>query len=100
MTPKDIIPENISYRPGEFKADSSMVKKLPSELKQRILSYLRAPEPGMVGDMPMIDPVTGKKYDSTNILREKDGFEWSSADIYMLEHYDVRLSEDFLKLFQ
>lgn len=98
--PKMIVPENMSFRPGEFKNDSSMVEKLPAELKKRILIYLKEPEAGMIGDMPMIDPVTREKYDSTNIIREKDGFGWSSAAIYMLEHYDIRLSKEFLKLFE
>ena len=98
--PKMIVPESTSFIRGKFRNDSSMVEKLPDELKRRILTYLKEPEPGTVGDMPMIDPVTGVKYDSTNILREKDGFAWSSAAIYMLEKYDIRLSDDFLRLFE
>ena len=95
---KGIVAKNVSFRRGEFRNDSSMVQKLPEELKRRVLQYLKEPPPGLVGDMPMIDPVTGKKYDSTNIIRDRDGFEWSSAAIYMLEHYDVKLSEEFLRL--
>lgn len=98
--PKSIIPKGTSFRQGEFKNDSSMVKKLPAGLKNRILTYLKTPTPIMIGDMPMIDPVTGRKYDSTNILREKDGFGWSSGAIYMLEHYDIKLSDDFLDYFK
>ena len=97
---KDVVAEGVSFRQGEFKLDKSMVEKLPSELKSRILDYLKEPPPGLIGDCPLVDPVTGVKYESTNIIREKDGFGWSSAAIYMLEHYDVRLSEDFLKLFE
>lgn len=98
--PKMIFPESTSFRLGEFKNDNSMVEKLPPALKKRILDYLKEPEPGLIGDMPMIDPVTGIRYDSTNIIREKDGFGWSSAAIYMLENYDIRLSDEFLKLFE
>ena len=99
MELKDIVEGNVSFRQGEFKNDQSMVKKLPEELKRRILDYLKEPPPGLIGDMPLIDPVTGKRYTSTNIIRSKDGFEWSSSAIYMLEHYDVKLSDGFLELF-
>ena len=98
--PKMIVPDGVSFRPGEFKNNNSMVEKLPSDLKKRVLAYLKEPPPGLIGDCPLVDPVTGVKYDSTNIIREKDGFGWSSAAIYMLEHYNVRLSEEFLKLFE
>ena len=96
---KDVVPAWVSFEADEFKNDQTMVKKLPDGLKHKILSYLNEPEPDTVADMPLIDPVTGKVYDRTNILRVKDGFEWSTAEIYMFENYDVILSDDFLRLF-
>ena len=98
--PKDITSENVSFRKGEFRNDSSMVEKLPPELKQRILAYLKAQPPGTLCGKPMRDPITGKCYGMTNALREKNGFEWSTPEIYMFEHYDIRLSDEFLRLFE
>lgn len=99
ITQRRIIPNGTTYRQGEFVNNGPMVQKLRPELKQRILKYLNAPAPGMVGDVKLIDPVTGKVYGHTSILRENDGFIWSTSDIYMLEHYDIKLSDDFLRLF-
>ena len=96
---KAVVRPEISFRRGEFKNDQTMTQKLPAELKRRILDYLKSAEPGIMGDMPLIDPVTGVVYERTNVLREKDGFEWSTAEIYMIEHYDVALTNDFLRLF-
>ena len=96
---KDVVAAWVSFEADEFKNDKTMIKKLPAELKHKILRYLKEPEPDTVADMPLIDPVTGKTYDRTNILRVKDGFEWSTAEIYMFEHYDVILSDDFLRMF-
>lgn len=97
---KNITIAGMSYRLNEFKNDESMTEKLPSEMKSRILSYLTSAPVGLVGDVRLTDPVTGKSYTHTSVCRNKDGFEWSSADIYMFEHYDVKLSEDFLQLFK
>ena len=96
---KDIVMKGISFRRGEFKLNNSTVEKLPQELKKRILAYLKSPPLGTMCGKTMIDPITGECYGMTNILREKDGFEWSTPEIYMFEHYDIRLSEEFLKLF-
>lgn len=96
---KDIMPDWVSFRIGEF-SNEIMVDKLPSELKDRILDYLKTPQPTTVADMPLIDPVTGKLYTRTNVLREKDGFEWSTAEIYMFEHYNVILTDEFMQLFR
>lgn len=96
---KDIMPDWVSFRIEEFSKEK-MENKLPSELKNRILDYLKAPQPTTVADMPLIDPVTGKLYTRTNVLREKDGFEWSTAEIYMFEHYNVVLTDEFMRLFR
>ena len=95
-----IVHPEVSIKKGEFKNDSSMTSKLPSELKTRILNYLREPPAGLIGDVSLIDPVTGKCYNHTSIIREKDGFTWNSAVIYMFENYDIKLSEEFLRMFQ
>lgn len=96
---KDIMPDWVSFRIGEFSTEI-MEDKLPSELKNRILDYLNTPQPTTVADMPLIDPVTEKLYTRTNVLREKDGFEWSTAEIYMFEHYNVILTDEFMRLFR
>ena len=96
---KEIMADGVFIGCGYFKNDGSMVEKLPADLKSRILQYMKEPEPILVGDDRMVDPVTGKWYGSTNLIRMKDGFIWSTPAIYMLEHYDVKLSEEFLKLF-
>lgn len=96
---KSIISEVVSLKRGQFKPDSYMTDRLPVELKERILDYLTSVPDVLIGDCPLIDPITGERYETTNIVREKDGFVWSTHTIYMIEHYDVKLSEDFLRLF-
>lgn len=97
---KSIVPETTSFRQGEFKNDSTMIKKLPPAIKKKVLDYLKEPEPTWVSGKRMTDPITGEFYSHENLIREKDGFSWSSAAIYMLEKYDIRLSEEFLSLFR
>lgn len=96
----DVEAKGVSFKPGEFKNDDSMVQKLAPELKARILEYLNKPEPGTIGMVKLVDPITGECYSHECILREKDGFEWASSTIYMLDKYDIRLSDAFLKLFE
>ena len=98
-TVKTIISPMVSLRTGQFKPDSYMTEKLPPTLKARILTYLQSVPDIMIGDCPLEDPVTGKIYERSNIIREKDGYTWSSHTIYMLRKYDVKLKEEFLRLF-
>ena len=67
----------VSFQTGMFKPNSFMTEKLPKELKKRILDYLNSQPACLIGDVPLRDPVTGRKYALTNVIREKDGFEWS-----------------------
>lgn len=96
----NIFHETVSIRKGEFRDNSSMIEKLPKQLKERILKYLKEPPPGLVGDVVLRDPVSGVVFDTTSVIRERDGYEWSTYEIHMLEHHDARLSEEFLRLFQ
>ena len=38
---KDVVANWVSFEADEFKNDKTMVKKLPDDLKQRILRYLK-----------------------------------------------------------
>ena len=96
---KSIISEVVSLEKGQFQPDSYMTDRLPAELKERIIDYLTSVPDVMTGDCTLRDPITGERYETTNIIREKDGFMWSTHTIYLLEHYDVKLSDDFLRLF-
>ncbi len=98
QNPKSIVHSGVSFLRGEF--NETMVEKLPSDLKMRILGYLYSAPMGLAGDMRLIDPLTGEWYSSTNVLREKDGFGWNTAIIHMFEQHDIKLSKDFLRLFQ
>ena len=97
---KSIISEDVSLKIGQFKPNSYMTDRLPADLKERVLDYLTSVPDVLIGDCPMRDPVTGKIYERTNVIREKDGFVWSTHTIYMLERYDVKLSDEFLRLFR
>jgi len=97
---KRIISDAVSLKVGEFKQNGVMTDKLPAALKSRIMDYLQGPPLGIIGDVALVDPVTGVCYDHTSVIREKDGFTWNTHTIYMLKHYDVRLAEEFLNLFR
>ena len=97
---KTIISPVVSTKVGQFKPDSDMTEKLSPALKDRILRYLESVPDILVGDCPLKDPVSGEIYERTNIVREKDGFTWSSHAIYMPRKYDVKLKEDFLRMFE
>ena len=51
---KDVVAAGVSFEADEFKNDKTMIKKLPAELKHKILRYLKEPEPDTVADMPLI----------------------------------------------
>ena len=95
----DVLDSGITFRKGEYCQDT-MTEKLPGELKKRILAYMKTGVPELMSGMPLYDPVTGENYTWTNTVWTKDGYWWSTAIIYMFEHYDVRLSADFLRFFQ
>jgi hypothetical protein len=95
-----IISPIVLLKAGQFKPDSYMTEKLPPALKDRILHYLESVPDILVGDCPLRDPVTGEIYERTNIVREKDGYTWTSHTIYMLRKYDVKLKEEFLRMFE
>ena len=96
---KSIISEVVSLEKGRFLPNSYMTDRLPAELKERIIDYLTSVSDVMIGDCTLRDPITGERYETTNIIREKDGFMWSTHTIYLLEHYNVKLSDDFLRIF-
>lgn len=95
---KSIVHSGVLCFRDEF--NETMVEKLPSDLKRRILDYLNSAPMGLAGDMRLVDPLTGEWYSSTNVLREKDGFGWNTAIIHMFEQHDIKLNEEFLRLFQ
>ena len=96
---KSIVSEDVILERGLFKPDSYMTDRLPEELKERFQGYLTSVPDVLVGDCTLRDPVTGKRYETTNIIREKDGYIWSTHTIYMFKHYDIKLSDEFLRMF-
>ena len=64
--------------------------------KSDIIDYLKKPEPGLIGDCSLLDPVTGVCYSHENIIRQADGFQWSSGLIYAFEKYNVMLTDEFM----
>lgn len=93
---RGIIKEGCSIWPDEFKNDSTMTMEISQKLKIAIVKYLKLPAPGLVGDCAMLDPVTGECYSHENIIRQADGFEWSSGAIYAFEKYNIKLSDEFM----
>lgn len=93
---KNVLDSACSIKPESYKADGSMTQRIEPGLKEKILKFLNAPEAGVIGSMPMIDPVTGEIYSRENVIRESDGFAWSSGAIYMFDKYDIKLSDDFI----
>lgn len=94
---KDITPETTSYLPGEFTNEYPMVQKLPPQVKAKVLKYLKEGEPVLAASTKLKDPITGKIFAFESIVREKDGYSWATGDIYMLEHYDIKLRNEFLQ---
>ena len=94
-----ILNENCSIKPELYKNDGSMTRKVSTDIKKKILDFLYAPEPGLIGDMQLIDPITRECYSNENEIRESDGFRWNTAIIYMFEKYDIMLSDKFMNRF-
>ncbi|MBO4903039.1 MAG: hypothetical protein J5518_09625 [Lachnospiraceae bacterium] len=97
---KGILREGCSIKPDKFKNDGSMSGRVNDQLKKKIIQYLQTPKPGTVGMMPMIDPVTKEVYSRENIIRDSDGYQWSSGVTYMFDKYDILLSDEFMSFME
>ena len=93
---RTVLAPGVTLKSGLFKPNSEMTMRLPAEKKTRVLAYLLGVPDACIADCQLFDPVTGERYETTNIVREKDGFTWSTHVIYMFERYDVKLAQEFL----
>ncbi len=84
---------------GTSLPDSSSQSILPVPLKKRVLDYLKNGDRDVMADMALKDPFTGDVYERTYVSYSKDGFGWGTNSIYLLEKYDIKLADGFLKLF-
>lgn len=73
------------------------VKKLNCEEKEKVLQYMRSVEDMAVSGL-IFDCVSKEMTNKENLGFEKDGFIWTSSDIYHFEKYDAELNDEFYKM--
>ena len=79
------------------KAPDFDVKELPPEEKEKVLGYMRSVEHNCVGGR-IFDCKTRKRLKEEVLGFEKDGYIWTTADIYHFEKYDAELDEGFYNI--
>ena len=77
----------------------SMVSEKPIKNKEIILKYLKSFPAGPSGLTYCKDPLTGKIFADGNTMYNDGEFKWNTKIIYMFEHYNMKLCDDFTKQF-
>lgn len=98
MPEKSIISEEVSLLPGEFDL-STMTTQKPLDNKTEILKYLKSVEAFVATTYPYEDPVDGTILTYENASFADKGFIWSNVAVMLFEKYDVKLNDDFIKMF-
>ncbi len=82
-----------------FSNSPDEVKKLSQSEKDRIIEYLNGGFVYLAGDSSLNDPVSGDLFEKTSAWMSDDDeeYEWSNAEIYMFEKYDMKLRDDFVR---
>lgn len=73
------------------------IKKLTAEEKEKVLQYMKSVEDTVISGL-IFDCVKKKMIHKENFGFEKDGFIWTSSDIYHFEKYDAELNDEFYKM--
>lgn len=73
------------------------IKKLTAEEKEKVLQYMKSVEDTVISGL-IFDCVLKKMIHKDNLGFEKDGFIWTSSDIYHFEKYDAELNDEFYKM--
>ena len=70
----------------------------PKDQKEALLEYMKKREYVEWASTKKIrDIVTGNRVDTVCHIIYTDGqFEWTSVEIYMLEQYDLKISDEFV----
>ena len=77
----------------------AVVSSNPTKNREKILRFLKSAEPVLVGCFVLRDPVTKKVHSTANLCFEKDGFEWTNEVTYLFEKYNIKLNDEFVKMF-
>lgn len=88
---------NLSHEYGMpiFKQDS-LYKGKEEMCKKIVLSYLKSFPPSWITSARVVDMITNQKIDKCNNSFSDGKYEWSEADIYHFEMYNMPLNEEFL----
>lgn len=78
-----------------FKQDS-LYKGKEEMCKKIALSYLKSFPPSWITSARVVDMITNQKIDKCNNSFSDGKYEWSEADIYHFEMYNMPLNEEFL----
>lgn len=93
--------ENINLKSIKTLDDlSNITTKEEIKNKSEVLSYLKTvTEPTMIAPKILRDAITNETYSLGHSIYEYNGFIWNTMIIYYFEKYNLKLSNDFLKMF-
>ena len=71
----------------------------PKKTKEKLIEYMSDKDfLDWVSSARITDRITGEKVESICQLDYNDGeFEWSSSEIYLLEKYNLKISDEFIE---
>ena len=98
MAKISIFKKGISLMPGKFDL-TTMTTPKPIKNKAKVLEYLKSVEAFQATTYTFKDPVDGSVLTNENVAFSDKGFIWSNVAIMLFEKYNVKLNDDFLKMF-
>lgn len=93
---RNIVKNKTKYTPNlifELKSATEIPKKY------KILRYLKSVKPSVYGVFALKDVINGEVYSTSCRNYDENGWEWTDADIYYFEKYNIPLDEEFVTQF-
>ena len=79
---------------------SRFVSNVPVKNRDKILSFLKQQDDNSIlSPRTFIDPITNKIAVCPIESHEINGFVWSNITTYLFEKYNIKLNDDFVKMF-
>lgn len=80
-----------------FPSMEKYLQKEPYNTKETVLKYLNSGRVHMVTASRIVDAFSGEKTNIELVFMDDGKYSWSSKIPYYVEHYNLRLPEDFEK---
>lgn len=91
---------NVLNKPLSKMTDSELKSNISNQEipnKEIILKYMQSFDKCAFTSQPVIDRVTGEKFNCANDARTDGIYRWYEYEIYHFEKYNLKLNDDFIQ---